>query len=182
MKKIGLCIAIIIMSIQCYAQMYTSNATMVSFYSKTPMEDIEAINSTAATLLNTANDSIYVRMKNTAFKFKSALMQEHFNENYMESSKYPLSTFRGKINEQIDFSKNGSYVVSATGKMIVHGVEQLKTITGTINIKEGKISINSSFKVKPPEFNIEIPSLVFTKIAEEITVKLVTVLALMDKM
>ncbi|SMO43787.1 YceI family protein [Solitalea koreensis] len=170
MKKLLIIIALSTIAISAKAQVYVSNSSKVSFFSKTSVEDISAVNTTASILLNATTDSLYVRIKNTSFTFERALMQEHFNENYMESSKYPISSFRGKLNEKIDFSKDGTYTVNVTGKLNLHGVEQLRTFNGTMEVKNGKITLSSSFKIKPQDHNIEIPKLVFTKIAELIDV------------
>src|SRR3954470_16358545 len=106
----------------------------VQFFSETPLENISAVNSNVSTLINTNTDSVFVRMKQTGFVFKNALMQEHFNENYMESTKYPLATFRGKINEKVDYTQDGSFLVTSTGKLTLHGVEKIETIKGTLTV------------------------------------------------
>ena len=98
-------------------------------------------------------------------------MQEHFNEKYMESDKNPKSTFKGKINEKIDFTKDGEYNVTVTGKLNIHGVEQDRTISGKVIVKEGKIQLLTSFKVKNADHKVEIPKIVSAKIAEELDVK-----------
>jgi polyisoprenoid-binding protein YceI len=103
-------------------------------------------------------------------------MQEHFNEKYMESEKFPLSQFRGTIQEKIDLKVAGTYQVTVKGKLTIHGVEQERTITGTITVKDGKITVQSKFKIKVADHKIEIPSLVATKIAEELDVEVNAVL------
>ena len=98
-------------------------------------------------------------------------MQEHFNENYMESDKYPQATFKGKINEKPDVTKDGTYPVTAAGIFEVHGVKQTRTITGKITVKSGAISLSSEFMVACKDHQIEIPKLVFYNIAENIRVQ-----------
>jgi polyisoprenoid-binding protein YceI len=98
-------------------------------------------------------------------------MQEHFNENYLESSKYPLATFKGKIIDIVDFSKNGSYDITAKGFLTIHGVTQPKELKGKLTIDNAKINLKSNFEVKVTDFKIEVPTLVFAKIAEIIAVK-----------
>ena len=98
-------------------------------------------------------------------------MQEHFNEKYMESDKYPRATYKGKINENIDWSKNGVYQVSSTGVLNIHNVEKIYTEKGTLTIKDGVFTIEGSFNVKTADHNIEIPTIVVSKIAEVINVK-----------
>ena len=155
----------------CFAQKtYKSNTAIVTFFSHTPVENIEAKTEKASTVINSANNQIAFLMMNTSFKFSNSLMEEHFNEKYMESAKYPKSTFSGKINENIDWTKDGENKVTVTGKLTIHGVALDRTIPATISIKEGKVSAKSEFMVKTADHKIEIPKLVWEKIAEEIKI------------
>jgi len=155
-----------------HAQVYMTTTGKVEFFSEAPLENITATNSAVSSLINITTDSIFVRMKNTGFVFKNALMQDHFNENYMESTKYPYDSFRGKINEKIEYSKDGIYPVSATGKLSIHGVEKIVVIPGSLIVKGNSIQLHSEFTVRTGDFKIEIPKLLFEKIAEEIKVTL----------
>ncbi len=152
------------------AQIYASQTCTLSFFSSTVMENIDATNKEAHVLLNTANNSIAVKASQTLFIFKSSFMQDHYNENYMESEKYPLTTFTGKINEPIDYTKDGKYNVTVTGVLNMHGVDQNRTITGTLEVKDGKVTIDSKFEVKVADHKIQVPSLYIEKIAEVIQV------------
>jgi hypothetical protein len=154
------------------AQIYKSkkDEVKVSFFSSTPIEDISAMHSTSTSFI--ANDSIKFTLANTGFVFPKPLMQEHFNENYMESPKYPKSTFRGKINEKTDLSKDGVYKVTCTGVMYMHGVEKLITIPGTFTVKGGVVNLVASFKAKLDDYKIARPKVVMEKIADEIDVKI----------
>ena len=107
------------------------------------------------------------------FTFEKKLMEEHFNEKYMESDKYPYATFTGKINEAVDYKKEGTYKVTITGKLNIHGVEKERTIDGTLTIKGGEISLDSKFNVALKDHKVEIPTLVAQNIAEvvEVTIK-----------
>ncbi len=108
---------------------------------------------------------------NTSFDFPNKLMQEHFNEKYIESEKYPMSTFSGKVNEtNIDLTKDGAYNVTVTGKLNIHGVIMDRIIPGIITVKNGEINIKTTFKVTVKDHKIEIPSVVGAKIAEQIDV------------
>ena len=98
-------------------------------------------------------------------------MQEHFNENYMDSDKYPKAVFKGKLVEKIDYTKNGTYDVSATGDLTIHGVTKPRTLKGKLTVAEGTISISSEFDVALVDHNIEVPQMVFVKIAQVIKVK-----------
>ncbi len=105
-----------------------------------------------------------------SFVFGNGLMQELFNENYLESDKYPFVTFKGKINESIGWAKAGTYPVSATGKLNVHGVERDQTIKGKLDVGSRKVQLDAGFTVALADYRIEIPTLVLQKIAETITV------------
>jgi hypothetical protein len=102
--------------------------------------------------------------------FNSPLQKEHFNENYMESTKYPKASFAGKIIEKIDFQTDGTYEVRAKGKLMVHGVEQERIIKTTLEIQGSKIKVRCSFTVPLSDHDINIPKIVHQKIAEEIAV------------
>ena len=123
------------------------------------------------TLLVGANNEIAIRMNMREFSFPNKLMQEHFNENYIESEKYPTATFSGKVDKAPDYTKNGDYDVSATGKFTVHGITKERTIKGKMKIEGGKITISSDFEVALVAHNIEVPKVVFVKIAQIIKVK-----------
>lgn len=173
MKKIWLVTLLSIFALsKVDAQILITNTAKVQFFSETPVENISAVNANVSSLINTATDSIFFKIKNTGFAFKNALMQDHFNENYMESSKYPFSTFKGKISQQIDYTKDGSYKISASGKMYIHGVERPVTANGLITVKAGQVSVSSDFTVKTADYKIDVPKLVFQKIAQEIKVSL----------
>jgi hypothetical protein len=169
MKKLLLAV-FLPLSLNISAQIYSSKVCILSFFSATVMENIDATNKDAHVLLNTSNNNIAVKASQTLFIFKSAFMQEHYNENYMESEKYPLTTFSGKINEPIDYSTNGKYDVTVTGILNMHGVDQSRTINGTIEVQDGKIILDSKFDVKVADHKIKVPSLYVEKIAEVIQV------------
>jgi hypothetical protein len=173
MKKIVAIVALVFAGYSSInAQIFKSkkDEVKVSFFSSTPIEDITAVHSTSTSVI--IGDSIKFSMSNTGFVFPKPLMQEHFNENYMESSKYPKSTFRGKINEKIDLTKDGVYKVTCTGVMYMHGVEKVITVPGTITIKGGELNLVASFKAKLEDYKIARPKMVMDKIAEEIDVKI----------
>ncbi len=154
------------------AQSFSTKTAKIGFFSKTPVEDIKAEANDAMAVLNTSTNKIGFTVKITSFQFPDKLMQEHFNEKYMESAKkgYEIASYFGTINEKIDFSKDGTYNVTVNGKLKIHNVEQPRTMSGVITVKDGKINITSSFKVKCADHKIEIPSVVTKKIAEEIDV------------
>ena len=153
------------------AQNYICREGETSFFSETPLENIAALNKTVTSVLNVSNNEIAVKMVMTEFKFKNRLMEEHFNENYMESTKYPNGVFKGKINEAIDWKKNGTYDVTAKGILNMHGVTKDRTLKGKLTIEGEKITLASDFNVPLVDHKIEVPTLVLAKIAENISVK-----------
>jgi YceI-like domain len=138
----------------------------IQFFASGPLEDIEAKTQNGTSVLTTTKNEFFFMVPIKSFTFKSSLMQEHFNENYMESEKFPDARFQGKINESVDWKKDGNYDVTVSGKLTIHGVERERTIPGKVIIKNGVISINSSFDVSCKEHNIKIPSMMTEKIAE----------------
>lgn len=149
---------------------FTAVSSEIHFFSAAPLENIEATNKDAKSLLNTESREVAVIMGIRQFKFEKPLMEEHFNENYMESDKYKTADFKGKINEQIDFSKDGEYDVTVTGKLTIHGVTQDRTIAGKIIISGKSIKVNSKFPVALKDHNIKIPKAVIKNIAESVDV------------
>lgn len=176
MKKLLLSFTAIAFSTGIFAQIYMAKTCEVSFFSASPLENIEAIAKVPKTFINTATNDVQVQITNTAFVFEKPLMQEHFNENYMESEKFPYSIFKGKINEKVDWTKEGEQKVTVTGKMSMHGVDKVITVDGIVNIKGGEIIISTKFKIHVADYNIKVPSLYIQNIAEDVDVKLNAVL------
>ncbi|HEY9176186.1 MAG TPA: YceI family protein [Flavipsychrobacter sp.] len=178
MKKLMIAAVLIGMTTTAYAQKYMTRTGKVTFFSSTPMENIEAFNNETAAVLNAATGDFVFQVPIKSFRFEKALMQEHFNENYMESSKYPKAEYKGKITDidKVNFSKNGSYNVTTKGKLTVHGVTRDVTLPGTLVIKDNTATINSEFKVAPKDHDINIPGLVENKIAKEIEVTVNSIL------
>lgn len=172
MNKIILSLLIIAFAAMANAQIYLAKDCEISFFSSAPMENIEAVNKAAKPILNTATGDIQVKIAIQAFQFEKPLMKEHFNENYMESDKYRDAIFKGKINEKVDYTKDGVTKVSVTGKINIHGVEKDKTIEGTVTVKGQQIMLDTKFNIHVADHNIKIPSVVVKNIAEDVEVKL----------
>lgn len=151
-----------------YAQKYVTRNAKVSFFSKTPIENIEAHNNQVNVALDFADGSIAFRVLIKSFTFEKALMQQHFNENYMESDKYPNSTFSGTIKDfkKIDLTRNGTHQVEVTGDLTIRGVTRKVTSQGTIEVKDGRILGTSEFVIKLKDYNVKRPKAV----AENITI------------
>ena len=154
-------------------KVYTKNGS-VSFFSKSPLENISADNNQVMSVLNQQTGEMQFSILIKSFRFKKALMEEHFNENYLESNKYPKATFKGVVNDlsKINLGKDGSYAVQVSGELTIHGVTNKVTAPGTITVKSGVANASSKFSVKLADYKVEIPKLVKDNIAEviEITV------------
>lgn len=154
------------------AQIYSAkqNATEVYFLSEAPLENIEATNKGGVIVLNSSNNQVQARITIMNFKFKNALMEEHFNENYMESNKYPHAFFKGKIKDDVDYTKEAEKDVTLEGELEIHGVKKQVDLPAKINIKNKEIEVFSKFKIKVADYNIKVPSLYVKNIAEEVVV------------
>lgn len=160
------------------SQLFTakSGATSISFFSKAPLEDIEAENKGAVVVFKTSTSDLQIRITIQNFKFKNQLMEEHFNENYMESEKFPNCEFKGKINETVDYTKDGEAKVTVTGKLTLHGVTKDVTIPGTLTKAGNDIKMNTKFRIKVSDYDIKVPSMYVKNIAEEVDVTFTTTL------
>lgn len=179
MQKIVVTLAALVLSLSAsFAQIYTakSGATNITFFSSSPLEDITATNKGGVIVFKSTSNEIQIKVAIMNFKFKNALMEEHFNENYMETEKFPNATFKGKINEAIDLTKEGEQKVTVTGKMEIHGVTKDETYDGTITKSGNDIIIKTKFKVKLVDYNIKVPSLYVKNIAEIVDVDVVSTL------
>ena len=152
------------------AQLYFTKNGKISFFSSTPMEDIRADNNQVISIINTSTGEMQFSLLNNAFHFKKALMEEHFNDDYIESAKYPRSTFKGTITNagSVNFTADGVYKVTVSGSLSIHGVTKIVSVPGTITIQSGNISATAVFKVKVKDYNIRIQSGVKNNIAEDI--------------
>jgi hypothetical protein len=176
MKRIILSLITCVSATSLFSQIYIAKTCEINFLSKTPVEDIAALNSSTKPLLNIATGDIQMKIVMTGFIFEKPLMQEHFNENYVESEKFPNAFFKGKINEKIDYTKDGEYKVTATGKLTIHGVEKDRTIDGLVTVKGNVIMISSKFKVKFADHDVVIPALYSGVIPEDTDVKINAIL------
>ena len=174
MKSISVSIIMLVLSANVIvAQKYFTKTGQVSFYSDTPMEKIEAQTKSANCVLDGATGKIEFAVLIKSFQFEKALMQEHFNENYMESNKFPKSTFKGQIENysSLDLTKNGKYNVKVKGQLTIHGVTKDVVTDGTIQIQNDKIDCQSTFEVAVADYGIVIPAVVKDNIAKNVKIK-----------
>jgi polyisoprenoid-binding protein YceI len=146
------------------------------FFSSAPLEDIEAHNHQVQSIIDLASQEVVVSIPIRGFEFEKSLMQEHFNENYLESDKFPKASFQGVFTSKkpISLDQDGSYEVEVKGNLTIHGVTKPYTAKGIIAIENRQVSAATKFDVRVADHNIEIPKLVFKNIAEvvEVTVEL----------
>lgn len=153
------------------AQKYYTREAQISFFSEAPMEKIEAQNGTGTCVVDFSQQRMEFAVLIKAFQFEKALMQEHFNENYMESHKFPKATFKGEIIEPANIEmKTDPQEVQVKGTMSIHGVDQEITVPGKIHFTPEGVKVSSTFVVAVKDYEIEIPAVVRDNIAKEVEI------------
>jgi polyisoprenoid-binding protein YceI len=170
MKKTFIALSVLLFSYGALAQKAITRSGEIKFEASMPaLEEVAATNSTVSAVLDKSTGDIAFLVLVKGFKFKAPLMEEHFNENYMESDKYPKATFKGKI---IGFDKNATAekTYDVEGDLTIHNVT--KKVKQKITFKPSGKDTNATFAftVKPQDYNIAIPALVKNKIAENVKV------------
>lgn len=153
---------------------YMDRAGHASFFSKAPLENIEAHTDQALCILDATSGEVATSLLMKTFRFQKALMQEHFNEKYVESDKYPKATFAGKITNMsdIDLERNGTYIANVQGEITIHGETKPLETQVELVVSDNTIQATSTFPLRVKDFKITIPSLVVRNIAEVIEVTL----------
>lgn len=155
---------------------YLTNEGVISFYSHTVIEDITANNDKVAAVIDGEGGEVAIIVVMNEFQFEKKLMQEHFNENYVESEKYPKATFNGHIsnNGTVDYQTPGNYVVQVNGDLTIHGITRQLSAEGSLEVTLDGITARTKFMLNPEEYDIKIPKVVRNNIAErmEINVEL----------
>lgn len=156
------------------AEVYLTRTGKITFFSTTPIENIEANNNQVSSSLNTKTGDLAFVVLMKSFEFAKAKMQEDFNSDYLETDKFPKATFKGKITNltAINFGRDGSYSGNVTGTLNIHGVDKAVTTTATFNVKGAVINAKSNIKVALKDFNISGPSIANNKVASTIDVKI----------
>lgn len=157
---------ILLINTQIQAQIFLSNSGNISFFSETPLENITAINDNVSAVFDASNNDLVFKLSISDFIFPNALMQEHFNENYLESDKYPNSTFYGTVT---NLDNNNATV---EGKLTIHGITNKITANGSFVNNGDVISIVAYLSVRLDDYNIKIPTILMYKIAENIKVNI----------
>ncbi len=172
MKKIKFSLLLLSLCLSGFSQdLYKVNKSTISFFSEAPLENIEATNSKAQGLINLATKKIAFIVPIVEFDFEKSLMEEHFNESYMESAKFKTGSFNGDIITEENFKKDGTYEVEVSGKLTIHGVTKERTIKGVLTKNKEALSVVSEFDVALADYNIKTPKMVIKNIAENIQIK-----------
>lgn len=173
MKKTILLSLALAFSLGINAQKLSTRNAEVSFFSATPVENIDATNQQVSSILNLDNGQFAFLVPIKAFQFEKALMQEHFNENYMESGKFPTAKFTGEIVDykKIDLSKDAKFTMVFAGTMTMHGVSQEIKQEVMITVKGSKLSLKSDFNVLASDYGVEIPAAKADNISNSLAVK-----------
>tara|TARA_R110002050_G_scaffold244253_1_gene380806 strand:- start:230 stop:769 length:540 start_codon:yes stop_codon:yes gene_type:complete len=163
----------LVFSLAASAQKLSTRNAEVSFFSATPVENIDATNQQVSSILNLDNGQFAFLVPIKAFQFEKALMQEHFNENYMESGQFPTAKFTGEIVDykKISLDKDGKYTQVLAGTMTMHGVSQEIKQEVMITVKGGKLSLKSDFNILASDYKVEIPAAKADNISNSLAVK-----------
>jgi len=155
-----------------------TNKGRITFISNAPLEVIKATSDQARIVIDVSSSQLAICVPILSFQgFNSGLQREHFNEKYLESDKYPMATFTGKIIDKVNYSVDGVYDVRVKGVLDVHGQKQTRIIKGRITIKNNTVSLTAEFVIPLMDHRIEVPRLVSEKIATEIEVNISAALA-----
>jgi polyisoprenoid-binding protein YceI len=153
---------------------YMTKTGLISFFSASIMEDIEARNNKVAAVLDLTTGQLAFAVPIREFQFKRTLMQEHFNENYMESEKYPKATFTGQVVNAAQVLKllsTASQNVEVEGQMTMHGVSHKVAVSGTLQLRDGQLVVFAYFNIAPADYAIDVPLLVREHIAKSVSVR-----------
>ncbi len=175
MKRISFLFLLLSLVLSSSAQKYMTKNGYIGFYSHTSIEDIKADNNQVAGVLDAATGEMVFQALIKSFHFENALMEEHFNENYMESDKFPKSVFKGKITNfsSADFTKPGKHDVTVEGDLNMHDVTNRVTVKGTFEVVPGGINASSKFNINPEDYKINIPGVVGNNIAKNLEVTVI---------
>lgn len=168
-----LIVTAILLSLNGFAQnRYLTKTGTISFLSEVSVERIEAYNHQVNCALDVVSGDVVIRVLIKSFQFEKALMQEHFNENYMESNKYPNSLFQGKVSNMaaVDLKKDGVYNVVVEGDLTIKAVSKKVKEMGTIEVKAGQLYVKSKFFIVLADYDVKIPRAVVKNIAEKVEV------------
>ncbi len=184
MKKVPFIIVLLLTGCQLFSQAvwYTKTGS-IHFDANSALEKVEALNRNATCVLDPGSGDIQLSVLMKGFEFAKALMQEHFNENYVESDKFPSGTFKGTVvnNKDVNYAKDGDYPAQVKGKLTLHGITRDIESSGTIRISQGKILIQAAFSILLKDYAIQVPSIVSDKISSTVKISVDMSLAPLKK-
>ena len=183
MKKIMLFLILVPFVSGLSAQKYITKNGYIGIYSHTPLEDIKADNNQVASVLDISTGDLVFQVLIKSFHFEKALMEEHFNENYIESEKFPKASFKGRITNlsSVNFSANGTYNVTVEGDLIIRDITNKINTKGTVIVTPEGINANAKFDIVPEDYKIKIPGVVRDKINKSILVTVIMKYAPMEQ-
>lgn len=151
---------------------YFTKSGRISFVSKAALENIDANHKSVTCVLDTKTGNLQFAVLMKGFEFEKALMQEHFNENYVESSKYPKGEFKGQVlnNAEINYAKDGTYSAKVKGMLTMHGETREVETTGNVVVKDGKLHATAEFSILLSDFKIEIPKVVKDNVSNTVKI------------
>lgn len=150
---------------------YVSDTSAIRFFSRTPIENIEAVNHEAKSTISPAEYEVQFQVPVSGFRFENKLMEKHFNSMYLETDKFPFASFRGRLADSLDLGKDTVYLTKASGILKMHGRDHAGVYDGRIESKGGRVILSCTFPVLLEDHNIKVPGSVFNNIAKEIEVK-----------
>lgn len=153
--------------------LFFTNEGKISIKSESKQELIKASSNKMQGLIDYKKKTFVFKVVIRTFNgFNSELQKDHFNEKFMESEIFPEATFLGKIIEDVDFSKDGTFEIRAKGKLWIHGIENERIIRSIVTIKDGIVNIESHFTVSLSDHNIKVPKVVHEKVSSEISLEI----------
>ena len=183
MRRLSVLFFLLSIALAVNAQKYMTKNGYIGFFSHTPMEDIKGDNNQVAGIIDISTGDVVFQALIKSFHFDRALMEEHFNENYMESDKFPKSSFKGKITNlsSVNFTKNGTYDVTVEGDLTIRDATNRISTKGTIEVVTGGINANAKFNIIPEDYKINIPGVVREKINKNLEVTVTMKYAPLEK-
>jgi hypothetical protein len=182
MKKLVFIVVLLLwLAFQAMGQRYVTRNGNIRFFSQAPLENIEAVNRQVSAALDAQTGEFVFMVVIRSFQFEKALMQEHFNDNFMESHDFPNASFKGEVTniDEIDFGKPGIYDATVEGDLTIRGITHRISEKGTLEVKDDMVIGNCVFMVLLDDYDIRVPRAVIDNIASEIEV---TVNVAMEKM
>lgn len=170
MKKIFLIVLVLSLYRRGYSQLYMTRTGYIDFVSAASLEEIKAENNQVYAVVDAGKKEMAFTLLMKSFLFERELQQEHFNENYAESDKYPKANFTGAYTGDVTLTKDGSYPVIVKGNLTIHGVSKSVETPATMEVKAGHLLGQCVFTINLEDYNISIPAVVKDKIAQQVTI------------